>query len=272
MNKDYIILEENGIKYISFPTFEKTKLAKCVFSTRQGGASPPPYNTLNLGLSTDDNIDDVIENRKRFSKIINKPITKPLFQIHGIDIVKFDNFDYTDDFTKDIRVEKFPYADGVITNLKGLGINVSLADCIAIFILDPINKAAGIAHSGWRGTVKNIAGVLLEKMKKEYNTKPENCLSAVSPGIAKCCFLVNEEVYEEFNNTYPEYSDLYTEKWNKYSIDLHNINKRLLLNEGIKESNISMADLCTSCNKDIFFSHRRDKGITGRMMGIIALT
>lgn len=265
MIKDYILSEHYGVKYISFPAFEKTGLVKCVFSTRIGGVSKAPYGSLNLGFTTDDKIEIVKENRAKFSEIIKDAFQNKILQIHGNNIIKIE---------KKIKKDTIlGAADAMMTNLPNTPLAILVADCLVIFILDPVKKAIAAMHCGWRGTVQNIIGEALKKMSAEYGTDPKDCLAAISPGIGKCCFLVDKDVYDEFKEKGD--GSIFLRKIEpspfsgKYSIDLNNINYNLLISSGIKEENISNCKLCTSCEKELFYSYRRDNKDTGRMTGVI---
>lgn len=272
---NYTFAEKHGVKYISFPAFEKTGFAECAFSTRvggvsPGGASPAPYDSLNLGFTTNDKIENVKKNREIFSKIIKNPFQNPVLQVHGDNVIKVEKF----------RQETaiLGAADSLITDLKGITLTMLVADCLVVYIFDAAKKTIGIAHCGWRGLIKNIIGNMLKNMRAAFGTKPEDCVAAISPGIGPCCFTVDKDVYDEFCGAYPQWKDLYknvgTDKsmpLQKWSINLNRVALRLLLLEKIKKENISNCNLCTSCNKDLFYSYRRDNADTGRMAGSIAL-
>lgn len=263
MKYSYTLKEKNGIKYISFPSFDKTNFVNCIFSTRCGGISPSPYDTLNLGFTTNDKIENVKINREKFSKIIRNPFQNPILQTHSNSVISVK---------KNAKQNNIlGAADALITNKPDIPLTILVADCFVVFILDPIKKAIAAIHCGWRGAAKNIIGETIKKMSLEYNVKPQDCLAAVSPGIGICCFLVNKDIYNEFNNVYPQWKDLYLQNKKQWFIDLNKIILRLLLAEGIKEENISGCDLCTSCKTDLFYSYRRDKKDTGRMAGVIMM-
>jgi len=270
-NTAYTLSEHSGVKYISFPAFDRTGLIKCVFSTRIGGVSKAPYESLNLGFTTNDKIKNVKENRARFSEIIKDAFKNKILQIHGNNIIKIEK-----------KIEKdtiLGAADAMMTNLSDTPLAILVADCLVVFILDPVKKSVAAMHCGWRGTVQNIIGEALKKMSAEYGTDSKDCLAAISPGIGGCCFLVDKDVYDAFNSAYPEWADLINKvvgahcnvPLQKWSIDLNQINYRLLLKAGIKKEHISSCKLCTSCEKELFYSYRRDNKDTGRMAGVISI-
>lgn len=146
------------------------------------------------------------------------------------------------------------------------------ADCVPIYLLDPVNKAIGLVHSGWRSTVLHIVKKTIEKMKMIYNTKPEDLLAAIGPSIEKDCFEVDEDAAEMFRRNFSNHSDIVFDKSSgKYLIDLWAANRKLLLESGVRQYNINESRMCTKCNDDLFFSYRRNKGRNGSMSAIMGL-
>ena len=170
--------------------------------------------------------------------------------------------------------DSFDNVDGLITNLKGVALCTQVADCQSILFYDTKNKVIGNVHSGWRGTLNRICTNAIEIMKKEYHSDVKNIKVYISPSIHKCHFEVGEELKEEFEKEFSNIDDLivkgdYKEE-QKYYIDTVELNKRVLINLGIKESNISSSKLCSVCN-DYVHSYRRDKPNDGRNITLIAI-
>jgi YfiH family protein len=164
-----------------------------------------------------------------------------------------------------------PEADGLVTNLPGVPLTIHLADCLSLFVLDPGAPAIGLAHAGWRGTVQDIGGAVVREMKRRYGTDPAACLAGIGPGLGPCCFLVDEDVASVFHGAFPSWEDLIHATANKWSIDLAEVNRRLLCRAGLKDGQIASGSLCTSCRADLFFSYRRDGRVTGRMAATLVL-
>lgn len=258
----YHFQEKSDVKYLVFDSLQKSGLVLHGFTARQGGASPPPYDSLNLGLTSGDERTNVLSNRRILEKALGFYPEENIWLDHGREVYVAAGGDRDDK----------PHADAVITRLNGLPLTIFYADCVPIYILDRKNRAIGLAHGGWRGTVKDVAGNTIERMTREFGTDPADCLVGIGPSIGPCCFLVDEDVANLFLGTFAEWKDLVRKiSNNKWSIDLWSLNQRLLISRGVSGENISICALCTSCNRELFYSYRRDRGNTGRMAAFITL-
>lgn len=180
-------------------------------------------------------------------------------QIHGNRVVKWDS--------EDTR-----FADGIMTNKPKVALTTFYADCVPLFFLDRRNNAIALSHSGWKGTVGNIAKNTLCAMKGAYGTRPEDCMVAIGPSIGRCCFEVDYPVAEAFHNAFSFAAEVIDKKDNgKYHIDLKLSNLLALEEAGVPEGNIYTAKYCTKCNPDIFFSYRGENGTKSRMAAVIML-
>ena len=161
----------------------------------------------------------------------------------------------------------------MVTDCPGVALVTYYADCVPLFFLDPVHKAIGLSHSGWRGTVAKIGQKTFKAMQNHYGTKPEDCLVGIGPSIGPCCFEVDSPVANEFIDTWPEYGDRIVRSSGKakFTVDLWEANRIQLEELGVPNNNIITAALCTSCNTDIFFSHRKEKGRTGSMAAVLML-
>jgi hypothetical protein len=226
-------------------------------STRHGGVSPTPFASLNLGLNTDDDSVNVIENRHRFFGAIG--ITENQFassrQVHGAEVLcatepgRFDGY------------------DALITNQLDLFIGVTIADCTPILIYDAQHQAVGAVHAGWRGTAGRIVAKTLVAMQEQFGTSPDYCFAYVGTCIDECSFEVGLEVAEQFASDFKR-DDLQSEK--SY-IDLKAANTRLLTDFGIPETQIELSAFSTVLNNDDYFSYRAERGQTGRMLAVIGV-
>ena len=169
----------------------------------------------------------------------------------------------------------FENVDGLITNLKGVALVTSLADCQGILLYDPINNVIGNIHSGWKGTLNTIIENAIQLMISNYKSNPENILVYITPSIGKCCFEVDEDVKDMFLDKFNCINDIYLgnkmDSKQKYYVDTKSINKKLLLNMGIKEKNIDVSSECTMCKSDKYHSYRKEKDNSGRNVAIICL-
>jgi YfiH family protein len=186
--------------------------------------------------------------------------------------------------------------DGLITYSTGLLLAVKTADCMPIIIVDPKKRAVGVLHAGWRGTLKRIAEKGVGEMRRWFDSKPGDLKAALGPSIRNCCYNVGEEVRDHFRSQF-EYADSLFREWQTYEdihlkypllfltqrapghselpyrifLDLAEANRRQLLDAGLREKNIEVINGCTSCDTKRFFSHRKEKGVTGRMMAVVGI-
>lgn len=262
---------KDDLQFYTFEQLEKTNLVNHCFSTKFGGISNGVYESMNLSFR-EDLKENVIKNYQIICDAINCNYENVVFssQTHKDKIYKVTKKDIGKGLLKESDIYGF---DALITNEPEIVLTTFYADCVSIFILDPIKKAIGIAHSGWKGTVLEIGKKTILKMKEEYNTNPKDLIVGIGPSISKCCFQVDLLVVEQFKNAIP-FSEKYIFNDNeegKYKIDLQNIIKESILTTGVLEQNIEISGLCTMCNSDIFFSHRVMGNERGSLAGLIQL-
>lgn len=159
----------------------------------------------------------------------------------------------------------------MITNIPNIPLITFYADCVPLFFLDPVNRVVGVVHSGWRGTVAKIGARAIDLMKEKFNCNPENCLVAIGPCIEKRCFNVGEEVIEEFKRVFYNWKEFCNVDNNNHTIDLTKANEIILVEAGVLKDNITSSLMCTKCNEELFFSHRRDNVKRGNLSAIIEL-
>jgi YfiH family protein len=219
--------------------------ARAVFSTRAGGVSEGPYSSLNLGLLTDDARDRVLENRVRLAAEAGVDADRVVmgWQVHGADLHEWDG----------PTSEELPRVDGHATREPGLGLLVLAADCYPVALSD--GTRAAMLHCGWRP----LASGLIEKAVASFDSSPA---AAVGPGIGGCCYEVGPEVGERFADV-PEALD-------GRMLDLRRVIAARLEEAGVRQ--VEHLDRCTSCEPERYFSHRRDRGLTGRQGGLCVLT
>jgi YfiH family protein len=248
--------------YHTIPTVEKTGLVQAITSMRHGGVSQPPYHSLNLADSVDDHPEAVIANRCIFFDQIGLDIQNFVFcrQIHS-DCVRLVN---RVDTSSSLPLAE---ADAMITNQPSLALGVFTADCIPIFIVDIVTPAIGIVHAGWRGTLAGITTKTIKAMERHFATEPSNCLAHLGPSIQKCCYTVSSLLADKFQDTFgPEV------RCGKGALSLQMANLLQLRQVGLPQAAISIAQLCTACRTDLFYSHRAEGGNTGRMLSLIRLS
>ena len=267
----FIKNEDEALIYYTIESFEKTGLVKHGFSTRIGGVSGGDLYSLNLGVKKQDTRENVLDNYKIFTKSLGIDIEDLVLshQVHKDNIREVNEEDRGKGLIRETDIED---TDGFITNKRGVALVTFYADCVPIFLLDPVKKAIGLTHAGWKGTVSRIGQKTLEKMIKAYGTDPKDVLIGIGPSIGECCFEVGGEVIEEVKKCFDKAEDYFYKKDNgKFMLDLWAINKDQFLDMGVSVENITVSNICTKCNNDIFFSHRGDNGKTGSLAAIMEL-
>lgn len=242
---------------IIYPSIFKDQPIIAAQSTRLGGVSLPPYDSMNLGMSVNDLKENVIKNRELF-------FGESGIGLHQLVISKqvHDNKVYVANVP--IITEGY---DALITNKPNVFLAISIADCTPILIYDTRNKAVAAIHAGWKGTVAKIVTNTLQKMQETYGTKGYDCKAYIGACIGYTNFEVGEEVAQHFDAAFKKFD----EQKQKWFVDLKSTNKKQLLDFGVIDENIEVSDYCTVKDENLFFSHRRDKGLSGRMMVAIGL-
>lgn len=262
---------KNGFKYLEIDKFRENG-CNAYFTSRNGGVSKAPYKSLNLGLHTNDKNEKVIKNRKITANKLNLNFSSftSAEQVHGDRVYVVEkkdkgrgNINYSDSIKK---------TDALITNVNGITLFSYYADCVPLYFYDRENKIIGLAHSGWKGTLKRIGLKVIEKMKNEFNSKVSDCLVAIGPAISKDFYEIDSNLAIKFKNNFSNIDNylIYKSK-NRYLLDLPGIIKMMFIKRGIKKGNLINSKMCTYSNKENFYSYRRDGGVTGRMASIITL-
>lgn len=259
--------------YITFKKLDEIDFINHGFSTRLGGVSTGIYSSMNLTFTRDDNPECVSENFRIIGNALNIRPEDMVYamQTHTANVMEVNESHKGMGVTID---RNFSDIDGLVTNIPGVALLTSYADCVPLFFVDPVNKAIGLSHSGWRGTVNNIAGNTINKMAALYNSEPTDIIAFIGPSICCDCYEVSEDVAEEFAKAYGDkvFDDiLYVKDNGKFKLDLWNANYHNFLNSGLKPENIGITDICTCCNKDLLFSHRATKGKRGGLCGFLQI-
>ncbi|MFC1557855.1 peptidoglycan editing factor PgeF [candidate division KSB1 bacterium] len=250
------IKKKGNLSYCKWDIFKQYKEVTAAFSTRKGGFSLKPYETLNLGFTTDDVSDNVIRNMTLFFDTLSIPEknTAKMSQVHSDNIIIAG------------KAGHLGTGDGIITNAVNVFISGTFADCASVAVFEPQKKIVGLFHVGWRGLVCGIVKKGVEKIYRTYNIKPCNLLIGIGPHIKSCCFEIGKDVADIFDRKF-----LIAKSGNKQHLQIEDVIISQLCSVGVLEKNIERSDYCTSCNNELFFSHRKSKGKTGRMMAVIGI-
>ncbi len=198
------------------------------------------------------------------------------FNANNLVMVKQMHTDYIkkvteDDLTCLDSYKNLPVFDAMITNVKGVTLATKHADCVPVYLVDPVKKAIGLAHSGWKGTLDMIAAKTVRKMKDELQCEEKNIICVIGPSICPKCYNVQEDVRLLFINKLPCLSEYIDKVSTGYKLDLKGVIQFSLINCGITPENIYVCNLCTSCNNDVLHSHRASKGKCGRSLALLGL-
>jgi hypothetical protein len=247
----------NKIPYKSSPAMDSEKVTHA-FLGKIGGVSTTPFSSLNISTAVGDeevNVNDNIELLSIRFGFRARDLTT-VKQIHGNEVLVLHKDDNGDGVCPDTE------ADAIITDQSWLPIGVLTADCVPIILHDPIKKAVGVVHAGWRGTLTNIAKDTIETMRAEFDSEPADILAAIGPSIGSCCFEVSDEIAQDFITNHGG-SEVYLS--NKH-LNLPEVNALTLIKAGLAKNKIDKLGICTVCDEDNYFSHRRDNGNTGRQL------
>lgn len=238
------------------------------FTTRHEGVSRPPYNSLNLGMNTQDQQANVEGNRSLLARAfgVNQEALVTPRQVHGSDILVIN--EPNEDFSHFLSVE----GDAVITNQPNVIIGVCVADCAPILLCDPEKKVAAVIHAGWKGTAAKLVTKTVAGMESEFGCNPARLQAAIGPCIHKCCYEVDEPVRKTFQQGGIDWDSCAESKSpGKWQLDLAAANHKLLLLSGVAVDAIQISEQCVCCHSEQYFSYRRDQEESGRQMGFIML-
>lgn len=270
--------EKEGIPFMIFPALEETGLVVHGFSTRLGGVSTGDCATMNFAMNRGDNTDNIRENYRRMAAAIGFSTEGIVLsqQTHTTNIRKVTAADAGKGYN---RERDYQDIDGLMTDVPGLVLVTSYADCVPLLFVDPVRRVIAASHSGWRGTVNRMGRCTVEAMQREYGCNPENLIVGIGPSICQDCYEVSEDVAEAFAAEFGidlagSENDIIgktTNKHGKYQLNLQQANVRILTEAGVLPEHISVTDICTCCNKDVIFSHRGSQGRRGNMAAFLGL-
>jgi YfiH family protein len=257
--------EKDGVKILVCRRLEDAGFANG-FSTRGGGVSAFPENSLNLSGFDDDTEQNILENRRRFLSVFDGEYQLALvLQVHGTDIRIVRTSDEIGDSER--------RADAVMSDLRGVLAGAKTADCVPVLLGDAATRSFAAVHAGWRGTVRSIVRVAIDKMREVYKTDPNDVVAAIGPAACGRSYEVGGDVIEQFMANFDRAEKYFTLTREGHAlIDLHAANRDQLINAGVRAENIFTAPLCTMERDDLFFSYRREKGDfgkTGRLLSVI---
>ncbi len=263
---------ENKVPYLTYNSLSEINFINHAFSTRLGGVSKGEFDSMNLAFNRGDDPENVTENSKRLCKSAG-------FEYESLTASAQDHNTFVRAVTSENKgtgiytPRDIESVDALITNERGVTLVTYYADCTPLFFVDIRNKAIGLAHAGWRGTVGRIGEKVVRKMTELYNTNPADIVSAIGPAISVCCYEVDKPCADNFLTLEGLDSDklVFPKEKGKYMIDLLETNRQILISAGVKPENITVSDVCTNCNSDLLWSHRATKGKRGTMCAMMCI-
>lgn len=265
-----VVRRKGGVAWVEFPAFAALGDLVHAVSTRKGGVSKAPFDGLNFSHRVGDRNDYVTENRGLFCKAVGVEADRlvTVNQVHGDGIIcaaagdsgrgAFDN----------------PVSDGdaLLTNIPGLPLFIQTADCLPVFLFDPVKKVVGVVHAGWKGSFLGITARSVGKMVEHYGCRAEDIRVAFGPAIGPCCYEVDPSMREDLVESYPWGGEAFRQGFHgKWHLDLEEVNARQVAEKGVTEDHIIRPGICVVENLDLFYSHRAENGKTGRFATMVML-
>lgn len=280
--QDILVLREHNITdadgnsqtlpLLHYPLLDETGIIEHCFTTRMGGVSEDIFSTLNFSFTRGDKPESVMENYRRVGQVFGK--TESSFictdQTHTTNVLRAGKAEAGYGVT---REKPYTDVDGLITNEPGVILSTFYADCVPLYFVDPVHKAIGLSHSGWRGTVGRMGQKTLEAMKEAFGTNPADVYAAIGPSICQDCYEISEDVAEHFYQEFEGHGEeILIDKGNgKYQLDLWKTNEIVMLEAGILPEHLAVTNICTCCNPKVLFSHRASHGKRGNLAAFLML-
>ncbi|CDD65082.1 putative YfiH protein [Firmicutes bacterium CAG:882] len=266
---------EHVVPVIGFETYRNYTWLTHGFSTRYGGVSDGIYKSMNLSFSQGDDERRVLKNHGIMAKTMGVELADMVYshQTHTTNVLRVTREHAGMGFTV---TRNFHDVDGFVTDVPGLMLVTAYADCVPLYFADTRLHVIGLSHSGWRGTVNNMAQATVDKMSYEFGSRPCDIAAFIGPSICASCYEIGDDVARNFRDRYGAESEkILTKKEaaseDKYYLNLHAANRINMLNAGISPQNIHVTDICTCCNPELLFSHRASKGKRGGLCGYMMI-
>lgn len=258
--------QRGAIEYLEAEAISALDFVIHAFCTRHGGVSVGPFSSLNTGFLVEDREADVHRNLALIREAFAIPAKRLVLmgQVHGDRIFVLDG--------DGPPPESIPACDGLITDRPGVALGIRTADCVPLLFVDRVRRIIGVAHAGWRGTARGIASKMVDTFENRFSSRAEDLLAAVGPAIGVCCYQVDAPVHDAFSSRPGADGFLHPcPEAGKWMLDLASANRIELMERGVPAENILSAGHCTSCRRELFFSHRASHGRTGRQINFLML-
>lgn len=270
-NEKQILRVSDGF-LLKFLLLEQTGVVEHAFTTRKGGVSRGIYESMNLSFTRGDDAEAVMENYSRIAGALGVQMTDFVCtdQTHTTNVRRVTADDCGFGVT---RPRTYTDVDGLITNEPRVVLSAFFADCVPLYFVDPVHRAIGLSHSGWRGTVGRIGQKTIAAMTREFGTDPSDVVAAVGPSICGACYEISEDVAQPFAEAFAKQKDeiLKVKGNGKYLLDLWRCNEIVLTEAGVLPEHLAVTNLCTCCNPALLFSHRASQGKRGNLGAFLYL-
>ena len=267
----FIERRENGVVFLQSPVLSQCGGLAHGFSTRYGGVSQGIYSSLNLGHARGDEMENVLENYRRFCQVTGTQVENLVFskQVHRAEVRSCTMADAGKGLYRPRGYE----TDGLVTDVPGLPLVIFSADCIPVLLCDPVRRVAGACHCGWRGTALGIARNTVEAMVTRYGCHPADIRAAIGPGISRCCFETHEDVPNAILEALGQEAESSIDRLGggKFRVDLKQINNIWLQKAGLSPDHIDITEECTCCQPEKYWTHRKVGQARGSLAAIIQL-
>jgi YfiH family protein len=250
----------NGIPFFEFPNLAGISGLRHGVFTRRGGDSEGPFQSLNVAHSVTDRPENVNKNRRAILQVMGAGRIVFVHQVHGTGVVVFSREKTGGD---DLGSGTIAQGDAIISDVPGVSLAIQTADCQSILLCDPVRRAVGNIHSGWRGSIQNIIGHTVARMAEAFGTRARDLLAGIGPSLGPCC-----AEFIHYRREIPE--SLWQYGLGNSHFDFWAMSRDQLKVAGVPADHIAVSNLCTRCRTDLFFSYRAEK-ITGRFAAVIGL-
>jgi YfiH family protein len=262
------IAQKESVKYLACTAAEAMDFFFHGFCTRQGGVSEGPWASLNVSTREGDSEAQVRRNYERIATAFG--IAVPQFLL--VNQVHRDGVLIIDRHSLPFACDAPPAFDAIVTDRPGLALCIKTADCVPVFLVDPVRRVIGAVHAGWKGTALQIAEKAVREMVRRFDCRPEDLEAFIGPAIGPCCYEVDVGVYQAMDHHQErDFFFIAGLEKGKWMLDLPLANHHQLLRAGLLPEHIQTADLCTACHPELFFSHRAQGGDTGRQLNFIMI-
>lgn len=247
------------------------------YSTKHGGVSTGPYASMNLSFATGDDFENIRENFRIWCGAlgVDPSATVMVGQTHTNNVIRVNEDNCGEGLIRARRQD----VDGMVTDCPGVALVTSHADCVPLYYYDPVHRAIGLSHAGWRGTVAGMAAVTIRKMTDEFGSRPEDLYTRIGPCISQTYFECDRDVADAvmempvWDNGVCPPADIcyYDEEKGKYHVSLSRLDRAVMLHEGVPADHIEMADTCTYEHEELYFSHRRQGMARGGQAALVMI-